>query len=225
MALELHMHPLSSYCWKVLIALYEAGTPFQPVMVDLGDPAVRTAYLQLSPFGKIPALRDPERGVELFETSIMIDYLDQYHPARVPLIPTDRDLAREVRLMDRIFDLHVHAAFQGLVDYRLRPEDSRDPLAPTIASARLNQAYDVLERRLAGRVWAAGDAFSLADCAAAPALFYADVLEPMGPERPGVAAYRARLLARPSVARAVEEAKPYFGNFPGTDAERARLPA
>ena len=225
MALELHMHPLSSYCWKVLIALYEAGTPFQPVFVDLGDPAVRSAYLQLSPFGKIPALRDPERDAEVFETSIMIEHLDQYHPGPAPLIPADRELALEVRLMDRIFDLHVHSVFQRLVDFRLRPEDSRDPLAPTIVSALLNQAYDVLESRLAGRVWAAGDAFSLADCAAAPALFYADVLEPIGPERPALAADRARLLARPSVARAVEEAKPYFGNFPGTDAERARLPA
>jgi glutathione S-transferase len=225
MPIELHMHPLSSYCWKVLIALYEIGAPFQPVLIDLGDAAVRRSFQQLSPFGKIPALRDGARGVELFETSIIIDHLDQHHPGRAPLIPEGRDEAREVQLWDRIFDLHVHEAFQPLVEDRLRPADARDPLAPERARARLRQAYDVLERRMAGRSWAAGEAFSLADCAAAPALFYADVLEPIGEGRPALAAYRARLLARPSVARAVDEARPYFHMFPGTEAERARMPA
>jgi glutathione S-transferase len=120
MALELHLHPLSSYCWKVLIALYEAGTPFEPVTVNLGDPAVRAAYARLSPFGKMPALRDVDRGVDLFETSIIIEYLDLHHPGAARMIPADPDQALEVRLWDRIFDLHLHNNFQRIIDDRLR---------------------------------------------------------------------------------------------------------
>jgi glutathione S-transferase len=223
MALELHLHPLSSYCWKVLIALYEQGTPFDPVMVDLGDPSARAAHLTISPFGKIPALRDTTRGVEVFETSIIIEYLDQHYPGAARLIPQDPERALEVRLWDRIFDLHVMNAFQPIVDDRLRPAERRDPLSVEMARAKLRQAYEVLERRLAGRTWAAGEAFSLADCAAAPPLFYVALAEPLD-GHPTLAAYRQRLLARPSVARAIEEARPFFHMFPATEAERARMP-
>jgi glutathione S-transferase len=223
MALELHLHPLSSYCWKVLIALYELEAPFTPVTVDLGDPEARAAYLQLSPFGKIPALRDTARGAEVFESSIIIDYLDQHYPGRAPLIPDDRDQAREVRLWDRLFDLHVHDPFQRLIDDRLRPEAQRDPLGVERARARLRRAYEVLDQRLGGRTWAVGEAFSLADCAAAPPLFYAGLAEPLE-AHPTLSAYRRRLLARPSVARAIDEAQPYFHMFPATPAERARMP-
>jgi glutathione S-transferase len=224
MALELHLHPLSSYCWKVLVALYELGTPFEPVTVNLGDPAARAAHLQISPFGKIPALRDTTRGVAVFETSIIIEYLDRRYPGAARLIPEDPDQALEVRLWDRVFDLNVMNAFQPIVDDRLRPEARRDPASVEQARAKLRQAYEVLEQRLAGRIWAAGETFSLADCAAAPALFYANLAEPLE-AHPGLRAYYDRLMARPSVARAIAEAKPYFHMFPATEAERARMPA
>ena len=223
MALELHLHPLSSYCWKVLIALYELGTPFEPVMVNLGDPGAREAHRKLSPFGKIPALRDTSRAAEVFETSIIIEYLDRFYPGAVRLIPNDADQALEVRLWDRIFDHYVMNAFQPIINDRLRPADQRDPLSVQTAHDNLRQAYGVLEQRLSGRTWAAGEAFSLADCAAAPSLFYAALAEPLD-SFPVTAGYRQRLLERPSVARAVEEAKPFFQFFPGTPEERARMP-
>ena len=223
MALELHLHPLSSYCWKVLIALYEAGTPFTSVAVNLGDEAALAAYRQLSPFGKIPALRDTDRGVEVFETSIIIEYLDRRHPGAVRLIPEDLDQALEVRLWDRIFDLHVMSAFQPIVTNRLRPPEQRDALAVETAHANLRKAYAVIEQRLDGRTWAAGETFSLADCAAAPSLFYAAIAEPLD-GFPVTAAYRQRLLERPSVARAIREANPFFRMFPATEEERARMP-
>jgi glutathione S-transferase len=224
MALELHMHPLSSYCWKVLIALYEQGTPFEPVTVNLGDSAVRTSFLQLSPFGKMPALRDTDRGAQVFETSIIIEYLDQHYPGAARLVPQEPERALEVRLWDRIFDLYVMNAFQPIVDDRLRPQDRRDPLSVESARDKLRHAYGVLETKLAGRTWAAGEAFSLADCAAAPALFYATLAEPLA-AHPRLNAYRERLLARPSVARAIDAAKPFFQMFPATAEERARMPA
>ncbi|HKR89716.1 MAG TPA: glutathione S-transferase family protein [Phenylobacterium sp.] len=223
MALELHLHPLSSYCWKVLIALYEAGTPFKSVTVNLGDEAARAAYLQLSPFGKIPALRDTDRGVEVFETSIIIEYLDRRHPGAARLIPEDLDQALEVRLWDRIFDSYVMNAFQPIVANRLRPPEQRDAVAVEGAHANLRKAYAVIDRRLAGRTWAAGETFSMADCAAAPSLFYAAIAEPLD-GFPVTAAYRQRLLERPSVARAVREANPFFRMFPATEEERARMP-
>lgn len=224
MSLELHMHPLSSYCWKVLIALYERGTPFEAVTVNLGDPTERAAHFKLSPFGKIPALRDTARGVDVFETSIIIEYLDRFYPGAAPLIPQDADQALEARLWDRIFDLNVMNAFQPIVSDRLRPADQRDPLSVEMAYANLRHAYGVIEEKLAGRTWAAGEAFSMADCAAAPALFYAALAAPLD-GFPVTAAYRARLLERPSVARAISEAKPFFPMFPGTAEERARMPA
>ena len=223
MALELHLHPLSSYCWKVLIALYEGGTPFEPVMVNPGDPAARAAYLAVSPFGKIPALRDTARGQDVFETSVIIEYLDRRYPGALRLIPEDADQALEVRLWDRIFDNYVMNAFQPIINDRLRPADQRDPLSVQSAHANLRHTYAVLEQRLAGRTWAAGEAFSMADCAAAPSLFYAALAEPLD-GFPVTASYRQRLLDRPSVARAVEEAKPYFEYFPGTPEEKARMP-
>lgn len=224
MALELHLHPLSSYCWKVLIALYETGTPFEAVTVNLGDPAERAAHMKLSPFGKIPALRDTGRGVEVFETSIIIEYLGRHYPGAARMIPEDADQALEVRLWDRIFDHQVMNAFQPIVSDRLRPADQRDPLSVETARANLRHAYGVLEERLAGRTWAAGEAFSMADCAAAPSLFYAAVAEPLD-GYPVTAAYRQRLLDRLSVARAISEAKPFFPMFPATEEERERLPA
>jgi glutathione S-transferase len=225
MALEFHYHPLSSYCWKALIALYELGCDFQPIIVDLGDPQAREAYLKISPLGKIPALNDTARGVSLYETSIIIDYLDQHYPGPRPLIPPDRDAAREALFQDRFYDLYVHNTFSRIVADRLRPEGKGDAFTVEQARAQLHISYDVLERELAGRTWAAGEAFTLADCSAAPALFYADLIEPIGTGRPTLSAYHRRLRARPSVAKAIDGAKPVFKYYPATPEERARLDA
>ena len=214
MALVLHAHPLSSYCHKVLIALYELGVPFEAPLLNLGDPAAREAFLRLWPVGKMPVLEDKARGATLPESSIIVEYLDRHYPGASPLIPRDADRALEVRLQDRFFDLYVHGPMQALTSDRLRPEDARDPYGVEQARAQLRKAYDLVEQRMAGRPWAAGEAFSLADCAAAPALFYADWREPFGPGRPHTAAYLQRLKQRPSYARVLAEAEPYFHMVP-----------
>ena len=211
MTLTLHMHPLSSYCHKVLIALYELDVPFEAAFLNLGDEAERDAFLALWPIGKMPVLEDKVEGLVLPEASVIIEWLNDRFGG--PLLPRDPAAALEVRLWDRIFDLHVHHHMQAFASHLLRPEGQRDPLAPAIATDRLNVAYDLIERRMAGRAWAAGDAFSMADCAAAPALFYAEGRAPFG-ERPHLRAYLDRLKARPSYARALKEAEPYFHMIP-----------
>lgn len=213
MSLTLYYHPLSSYCQKVLVALYENGAPFTPELVDLGNPERRAEFLKLWPVGKFPVLRDGERIVP--ESSIIIEHLDRHHPGPARLIPEDAERALETRLRDRFFDLHVQEPMQALVGDRLRPAESRDPFGVERAKARLRTAYDVIERDIAGRTWAMGEAFTLADCAAAPALYYADRVVPFRDSHPGIAAYFERLLQRPSFARAVEEAGPYRHLFPG----------
>ena len=212
MALTLHYHPLSSYCWKVLIALYENGTPFEARNVNLGDPAERAAYAALWPTTKIPLLVDGERVVP--ETSMQIEYLDRRHPGRVQLLPDDFDAQLEVRLWDRIFDLYVMDPMQRYIAQQLRPEAGRDERAQSASVDNLGMAYDLIEGRLGGRTWAAGNAFSMADCAAAPALFYAAVVRPFGPAHTRLNAYFERLLARPSVWRAIVEARPFFQYYP-----------
>jgi glutathione S-transferase len=225
MSLGFYYHPLSSYCWKVLIALYELEAAFDPILVDLGDPAARAEYLKLSPLGKIPALKDTSRGASMYETSIIIDYLDQHYPGPRALIPRDRDQARRVLFADRFFDLYVHTPMSRIVADRLRPEGKSDAFTVDQMRAQIREAYGVLENDLAGRPWAADEAFTLADCSAAPALFYADLIEPMGEGRPTLTAYYGRLRERPSVARAIQGAKPSFKHYPATSAERARLDA
>jgi len=214
-ALTLHMHPLASYCWKVLIALYEAGTPFQAVQID-GLPKNNKAYAELWPMAKMPLLQDGERVVP--ETSIIIDYLQAYHKNAAVLIPTAGDAAREVRLWDRFFDLYVHASMQKLVSDRLRPEGSKDPAGVDEARATLDTAYIMLEHRMAKQKWAAGDAFSMADCAALPPLFYVEEIHPYRTKYPALAAYFERLVNRPSVQRVIREAQPWFQYFPFADA-------
>lgn len=213
MSLTLYYHPLSSYCQKVLVALYENGAPFTPELVDLGNPERRAEFLKLWPVGKFPVLRDGERIVP--ESSIIIEHLDRHHPGPARLIPEDAERALEARLRDRFFDLYIQELMQALVGDRLRPLESRDPFGVERAKARLRTSYDVLERDMAGRTWAMGEAFSLADCAAAPALYYADRVVPFHDSHPAIAAYFERLLQRPSFARAVEEAEPYRHLFPG----------
>lgn len=213
MALELFAHPFSSYCWKVLIALYEKQLPFTYRMLDPDHPENMAELRDSWPLGKFPMLRD---GVaDYIETSIIIEYLDQIESTAHPLIPANIADALETRLLDRVFDLWIMNQAQPSVDNALRPADiPKDPYSVDKGLHNLRAAYDWLEARLKGREWANGREFSLADCAAAPALFYADWIEPIGEARPTLCAYRARLLARPSVARAVEEARPYRPLFP-----------
>jgi glutathione S-transferase len=223
MTLALHLHPLSSYCQKVLVALYENGTPFERRLVALGDPAARAEYLALSPMGKIPALHDAARSRTVIETTVIIEYLDRHYPGPRPLLPAEPEARLEARLWDRVFDLYVQTPMQKIVGDRLRDEGERDARGVAEARATLDAAYRMIDARLADRVWAAGEEFGLADCAAAPALFYAGIVAPFPGERAGLAAYFERLLARPSVARTIADARPYFDLFPYRDAMPARL--
>ena len=211
MSLTLYAHPFSSYCQKVLIALYENETPFEYRMLDPGSQAM--AELEaLWPLKKFPVLVDAGRTV--MEASIIIEHLGLYHAGPVRLIPDDPGLALQVRLMDRFFDNYVSTPQQRIVFDAIRPAENRDFYGVAEARAMLDTAYGWLDQVMAGRRWAAGDAFSLADCAAAPALFYADWTHRIDEAFGNVHAYRRRLLARPSFARAVDEARPYRPLFP-----------
>lgn len=217
MTLQLFAHPFSSYCQKALIALYENGTPFAFRMLAPGEDANNAEFAARWPIGKFPLLVDGERTV--FEATSIIDYLHVHHPGPVRLIPDDADAAAEARMLDRVFDNYVMTPQQKLVLDLLRPEDSRDPYGVAEARRMLDKAYAWLDARMADREWAAGG-FSLADCAAGPALFYADWSHPMDGRFPNVAAYRQRLMARPSFARAIDEARPYRPFFPGGAPDR-----
>ena len=217
MSLTLHMHPLASYCWKVLIALYENDTPFEARLVDLSDPQVVAAFKALWPTAKMPLLRDEAQGRTVPETSIIIEYLQAAYPGPVRFIPDDPEAALRTRLMDRLFDLYVMTPMQAIVGDRIRPADAKDPYGVIQARAQLAMAYGLLEGELAGRTWAAGEDFGLADCAAAPALFYANKVAPLTDSHPKLSAYLDRLLARPSFARVLQEAEPYFAMFPAGD--------
>ena len=223
MALTLYFHPLASFCHKVLIALYEAGTPFEGHIVDFGNPASAAEFLDLWPVGKMPVLHDAGRGRTIPETSIIIEYLDRHHPGPVPMIPQDAEQALQARLWDRFFDLYVQGPMQKLVTDRMRPADGKDLPGAAEARATLAMAYGMIERQLEQGPWANGDRFGIADCAAAPALFYATIIVPLGPEHPRTAAYFDRLADRPSVARTLREAQPYFPLFPMRDDIPARF--
>ena len=224
MSLTLHFHPLASFCWKALIALYENDTPFTPNMVNLGDETERAALLKLWPIGKFPVLRDEARGQTVPESGIIIDYLDRYYPGRTRFIPAEADLAWQTRLSEQFYDLYVHLPMQKMVDDRMRPEAQKDPRGVGEARARIEQCYGMIEQDIGNRTssdqissaktWAMGEAFTLADCAASPALFYADKVVPIGDARPKLAAYLDRLKARPAFARVLKEAEPYFKLFP-----------
>ena len=213
MSLTLHFHPLSSFCHKVLIALYENGTPFTPQMVDLGDAAQRDTFRRLWPVG-FPVLRDEARGATVAESSIIIEYLDQHYPGKTRFIPPDAEQARATRMSDRFFDLHIHLHMQKIVGDRLRPADGKDPHGVDDARTRMATALGMVEQDMASRSWATGETFTLADCAAAPALFYADKVAPFAGVHPNLIAYLDRLKQRPSYARVLKEAEPYFRFFP-----------
>lgn len=214
MSLILHYHPLASFCWKGLIALYENGTDFTPRLVDLGAADSRAAFAALWPLAKMPVLEDDTHDIVIPETSIIIDYLDRHHRGPVRFVPEDPDLAREVRLWDRIFDNYVQLPMQKIVGDRLRPEGQHDPFGVAEARILLATALGVVEAQMADRRWATGEDFSLADCAAAPALFYADKVMPLGPLYSNALALLERLKARPSFARVLVEAEPWFQYFP-----------
>lgn len=214
MALTLHYHPLSSYCHKVLIALDELGIEVDKKLLNLGDADERAAFLALWPTGKMPLLVDDGRVVP--ETPIIIEYLQRHHARDGRrLLPDDTDAALDVRLWDRLFDLYVMTPMQAHTADLLRPEADRDPIAVAEAKARLLSSYALIERQLEGRAWVTGEAFTLADCAAAPSLFYAVTYVPLPPQHTRLAAYVERLWARPSVARVIDAARPFFKYYPG----------
>lgn len=212
MPLKLYAHPFSSYCQKALVALYENATPFEFMMLDGEHPDVFAEFAALWPIRRFPLLVEGDRVV--MEASTIIEYLGLHHPGPVSLLPADREAALEVRMMDRFFDNYVSTPQQKVVFDSIRPEADRDPYGVAEARAMLDTAYAWLDRRMAGRTWAAGEAFSLADCGAAPFLFYADWTHRIDARFANVLAYRRRLLARPSFARAVYEARPYRPLFP-----------
>ncbi|WP_072391331.1 glutathione S-transferase family protein [Hyphomicrobium sp. CS1GBMeth3] len=210
--MQLYAHPFSSYCQKVLIALYETATPFTYRLLGPDDPATGAEWAKLWPLKRMPVLVDGSRTV--LESSSIIEYLDRRHTAEQKLVPADADTALEARTMVRIFDNYVMTPMQKIVLDHLRPPTERDAYGVKQAREMLDTAYGWLDGKLAKREWAAGDTFSLADCSAAPSLFYADWAHEIGMRFPTLKAYRARLLARPSFARCAEEARPYRKNFP-----------
>jgi len=216
MSLTLHYHPLASFCWKVLI-----DTPFEPVIVDLADGASRNAFLKLWPIGKFPVLQDRARDRLVPESSIIIDYLDAYYPGRVTFVPADVDLARQTRLADYFYDRYVHEPMQKIVTDKIRPEGSHDPFGVGQARETLATSYPMIDQDMAAKSWAMGDVFTLADCSAFPALFYANKVAPFVGSYSNIAGYLERLSARPSVARVLKEAQPYMRFFPYYEPEEA----
>ncbi|PZU09707.1 glutathione S-transferase family protein [Sphingomonas sp.] len=210
MTLELFAHPFSSYCQKALIAFYENDIPFTYRMIE--DPGVADELASLSPFRKFPVLRD--NGRVIFETTIIIEHLQARHPGPVRLIPEDPDAAVEARMLDRFFDNYVMTPQSKFVFDALRPPESRDPYGMEEARRMLDTSYAWLDRRMQSREWAVGNTFTLADCAAAPSLFYADWTHRIPEQYEYLTAYRARLLQRPSFARAVDEARRFRHYFP-----------
>lgn len=205
--MQLWGHPLSSFCWKATIALYEKDAPFTLNIIEDWP-----AFMERWPIGKMPMLEDGGRRIG--ESSTIIEYLDAHHPGGPRLIPADADEAREARYWDRFFDHYLQHPMQRIIANRLRPADKRDPLALEEARALIARAYGVLDAQMAGKTWAIGEAFTLADCAAAPALFYADRVLAIPAANGAVAAYLERLKKRPSIARTMKEAEPYAHLYP-----------
>jgi glutathione S-transferase len=215
MALTLYMHPLSSYCHKALIALYENATAFTPQVVNLGDRQERDNFRKLWPIGKFPVLRDDARDQTIPESTSIIEYLARHYPGPVELIPDDPELAAQVRSTDRFYDLHLHDPLQRIVADKLRPADGHDPIGVSEAKERMRTALRFADREMATRHWAVGDLFSMADCAAAAPLLFINKMMPLAQEFPHVSAHLERLMKRPSYARALAEAQPYMHFFPG----------
>lgn len=218
MAITLYYHPLASFCHKVLIALYENGTPFGKRVIDLGEPADRAELEAIWPLCKFPVIADDARGRDVPESSSIIEYLDHFYPGAAPLVPLDWEAAHAVRLWDRFFDNYVQGPMQAIVLDRI--SGSNGDMARERAA--LATAYGIVEARMAGREWIAADAFSMADCAAAPGLFYAATLVPLAAAGT-LEAYFERLMAHPSVRRVLDEARPYFEMYPFAEAIAPRF--
>jgi glutathione S-transferase len=219
MAITLYYHPLASFCHKALIALYEHGIDFEKRLINLGDAADRAELQAIWPIGKFPVIRDHARGRDVPESSIIIEYLDHFYPGAAALLPAQWDAAHDVRLWDRFFDNYVQGPMNAIVLDRIT--GSRGDMARERAA--LATAYTMIDERMASRQWIAGQSFSMADCAAAPALFYAATLVPIADGASHLDAYFERLMARPSVRRVLEEAKPYFSMYPFEEAIPARF--
>ena len=219
MSLTLYYHPLASFCHKVLVALYELGCPFEKRLIDLGNPADRAELQGVWPLTKFPAIRDHARGRDMAESSTVIEYLDHYYPGPAALVPSDWEEALDTRLWDRFFDNHVQGPMQAIVADRLFGKNGDT----SGERAGLATAYGMIEKRMAGREWIAGQGFSMADCAAAPALFYASTLVPFPAGAVHLPAYFERLMARPSMRRVLAEARPYFSMYPFAEAIPARF--
>ena len=215
MSLTLYFHPLSSFCHKALIALYENGTPFKPNIVNLMDPEESAAFKAMWPIRKFPVLRDEGNGHTIAESSIIIEYLDQHFPGRTKFIPNDAAQAQGVRFYDRFCDLYLHLPMQKVTGDKLRPDGKKDPYGVDEAKTQIETSLRMLEELLTKRTWIAGDAFTMADCAAAPPLFYIDmVVAPIGDTHKNVAAYLRRLKERPAYAQVLEGAQPYMHMVP-----------
>jgi glutathione S-transferase len=214
MTLKLYFHPFSSFCQKVLIALYENDTPFEREILDFRDEPSAAAFKAMWPIGKFPVLRDEAHGRMIPESSIIIEYLAMHYPGKVELIPSDPELQLRTRLSDRFHDLYVEVPMQKIVGDNLRPEGKGDPFGVEHARAQLATALGLIDEDMRSKTWAVGDTFTMADCAAAPALYYADLVLPFAATHRNAASYLARLKARPSFARVIEEAKPYRNLFP-----------
>lgn len=213
MPLILYFHPFSSYCQKAVLALYENGTPFTPKVINLADAASAGELKKLWPIGKFPVLRDDARGVTVPESSIIIEYLAQHYPGPAKLIPADPDLARRVRQWDRFFDFYVNDPMSKIVTDNFRPPGKNDPHGVEVARQLLGTAYGVLEAELDGKTWMVGDTFTMADCAASPFLFYANLMLPFA-RHPRLCAYYDRLVARRAFQRALKEAEPFSNWVP-----------
>ncbi|MCW5680970.1 MAG: glutathione S-transferase family protein [Xanthobacteraceae bacterium] len=213
MTLRLHFHPLSSYCHKVLIALYENGTAFEPVVLNLMDKGAAAEFRKISPFGKMPALEDTTRGHVVNEATTVIEYLDAHYPGAIRFVPADADEAWQTRMWDRFFDNYLHDSMQRVVADSFRSDGSHDPYSVAECKKRIFEFYALLDWHMKGREWI-GRHFSLADCAASPSLFYANTIYPLGKEYPEARAYLGRLMGRPSYSRALAEAEPFFNFFP-----------
>lgn len=213
MSLTLYFHPLASFCHKVLIALYEKQVAFDGQIVDFGSVHERAKYLEMWPVGKIPVLRDEARNRTVPETTIIIEYLDRYYPGEAQMFPSDTDELLDARLWDRFFDQYVSVPMQKIVGDRLRAEGELDPKGVADAHATLATAYDMLDRHFRDKTWTVGETFGIAECSAAPALFYADTLRSVDGHA-HLSAYFERLMARPSVKRTLAEARPYFQFYP-----------
>ncbi|UVC12091.1 glutathione S-transferase family protein [Rhizobium sp. TH2] len=218
MSLTLYIHPLASFCHKVLIALYENETEFDTEIVDFADLGSTAALLDKWPVGKIPVLHDSKAGQTVPETSIIIEYLQSNYPGAIRLLPADPKARLDVRLWDRFYDLYVSVPVQKIVTDRIRPAHANDPHGVAEARSTLDRAYGMIDAHLRSRRWATGEDFTMADCAALPALFFASIVHPFPGDREHLKAYLQRLLDRPSVQRVIAEARPYFSMFPYRDA-------